>query len=588
MRLGFQQVGRLLPGVLVAAWLALAPGLARAQSTGDPQPTREQVELPRPEQGATPQGTVRVDSAGALDAAPCPLRAYTAQVTIKRLRFTGLNGDELAPEIRRLLAGVDAPGVGARPIAVVCDIRDEANSRLRRAGYVASVQIPPQAVETGELRLEVITARIVEVRVRGDAPPYRGTLTERAEQLKRLTPLNERDAERILLIAGDIPGLDVQLALRPAGTVPGEVIGELNVQYRPYSLLFNVNNMGSRQLGRETAYARAEFYGLTGAADVTYVGGSTTFDFREQRVAQIGHAMAIGNGGTGLEASFLHAWSRPDVGALDLRSEALIGSVALSVPFARTRRLATGVSLGAELIEQRTRVHSGGGDSTPLNRDKLRIAFLRAEAAFRGFNARGFEAYSIGGAIELRQGLNILDATQAGKIEDGYLPSRPNGRADAFVVQGELDAAVPIGPRFSLAGRFRGQWTNDPLLNFEEFSIGNLTIGRGYDPGANSADRAIGLRGEARARVYQTDRARLDAFAFYDSVSIWNLDPNDLENDRTLDSYGAGLRGLLTGIGLVEAIYARPRDRALLLPDARRAPDRFLLSLTVQFPAGGR
>jgi hemolysin activation/secretion protein len=126
------------------------------------------------------------------------------------------------------------------------------------------------------------------------------------------------------------------------------------------------------------------------------------------------------------------------------------------------------------------------------------------------------------------------------------------------------------------------------LLNFEEFSIGNLTIGRGYDPGANTADRAIGLRIEPRAKVLETERVRLDAFAFYDSVWIYNLDTNTAENDRRLGSYGAGFRALLPRTALLEIMYARPEDIALLVPNARRADDRLLVSLTVQFPPAGR
>ena len=80
----------------------------------------------------------------------------------------------------------------------------------------------------------------------------------------------------------------------------------------------------------------------------------------------------------------------------------------------------------------------------------------------------------------------------------------------------------------------------------------------------------------------------MEAFGFYDSVWIWNLDPNAIETDRRLGSYGGGLRGMIPGIGIVEAAYARPQHKALLIPGAERAPDRVLLSITAQFPRGGR
>ncbi|HEX8240415.1 MAG TPA: ShlB/FhaC/HecB family hemolysin secretion/activation protein [Allosphingosinicella sp.] len=563
---------------------------ARAQTQPAPGqvPSREQVELPRPKQDQR-QSRVRVDSKASVADQTCHFRGPefdSLRLNVDRLTFTGPGGAELAPEVREVLAPMAPPPASSR-LEVICGLQDRANELVSQAGYVASVVVPPQTIDSGELRFEVITARIVEVRVHGDAPPYRRTLEARVDQLKALNPLNRRDAERILLVAGDIPGLDVQLALR-RGTATGEVIGDLVIQYRPFSIFGNVNNYGSPQLGRETAFVRAEAYGLIGLQDVTYVGASTTLDFEEQRVVQIGEVIGLGDGGMTLEGSFLYAWSRPDVGILDLRSESLVGSLALSAPLRRSRRQAIDLTGGLELIEQRTRVFSGGAGA-PLNRDKLRVAFLRADAELRGFLPTGREAYSVTGSLEVRQGLGILDATRRGEISPGgFTPTRFSGDPTALVVRASLDGVAGLGAGFSLAGRARGQWANNPLLNFEEFSIGNLTIGRGYDPGANSADRAIGLRAEPRFTVHDDGETRVDLFGFYDSVWIWNLDPNAVETGRRLGSWGGGVRAVIAGLGLAEIAYARPEDRALLIPGTQRATDRLLVSLTFQFPRGGR
>ena len=570
---------------VLAATLAGTSTLGWAQQPPS-APTRPEVTPPPPER-TVPPPRVRIDDSRAMPQPACPLLDSDVVVEISQVRFTPLNGGELHPGIRDALSGIGPGTTGPQSVAVVCEIRDQANAALRRAGYVATVQIPPQTISSGELQLNVITARIVEVRIRGDAPPYRDTIAARAEQLKALDPLNERDAERILLLAGDIPGLDVQMALLPAGTNPGDVIGELNLIYRPYSVLFNANNFGSRQLGREIGYLRAELYGLTGASDVTYAGVSTTADFDEQRVVQIGHITGLGSSGVGLEGSFLYAWSRPDIGLLDLRSESLIAALAVSAPLRRSRRQDFGIVGGLELIEQRTRIFANDVGQ-PLNRDKLRVAFLRLEGEFRDYLASGEEAYVLASSLEIRKGLDIFGATETGSISpEGFTPSRFSGDATALVIRASVDGLVRVGP-FALVGQARAQWADNPLLNFEEYSIGNLTIGRGYDPGSNSADRAVGLRGELRATFWQSSSVSLDVLGFYDSVWIWNLDPNAIETDRRLGSWGLGVRALLPGRAVIEAIYARPEDVALLVPGARRAPERLLLSLTLQFPPGGR
>ncbi|WP_131819274.1 ShlB/FhaC/HecB family hemolysin secretion/activation protein [Sphingomonas jatrophae] len=567
--------------------MAPPPGLGAVQAT----PTPQQLDLPKPDP-ATAAPRIRVEADAAVPTAPCPLANYDIQVQIRSIDFVGPSvlseGGQpsptpLAPEIRTLLADIaSATPPGSQPVKIVCDIRDKAAARLRAAGYVASVQIPPQRIEDGALRLEVVTAKIVEVRVRGDAGPYRDVLAARIEQLKALTPLNERDAERVLLLAGDIPGLDVQLALRPANAQPGEVIGELTVVYKRFSLLANVQNYGSRQLGRETGYVRGELYGLTGAADVTYVGASSTFDFQEQIVAQAGHIMGLGSSGTTLAGSFTYAWSRPDVGELDLRSQSLIGGIELRMPITRSVNNNASMSGGFELIEQRTRVHANGS-SSPLNRDKLRVAFLRMEASAGERRPDGADKWFLRGEVEVRQGLNVLKASRRAETKGGYTPSRFEGDPQASVVRGELDGIVGLGPIFSLYAGARAQYSSGPLLNFEEYSLGNLTFGRGYDPGANSADRAVAVRIEPRAKIFQSSEVRTDLFGFYDLVYIRNLDSNAIENRRTLDSFGGGLRIGWANRLLAEITYARPRDKALLIPGAKRAPDRLLLSITGQF-----
>lgn len=560
-----------------AAWAQPVPGPPSRPEITQPVPRERPPRAPRVERPRFQPGS-------------CPLAAADITVQLDRVEFVGTGGRDLDPGVRAALAGIGPAASGAHTMQQLCELRDRAEAAVQSAGYIATAVIRPQRIETGSLRIEIVTSRIVEIRFNGDAPPYREMIAARVEQLKALDPLNERDAERILLLAGDVPGLDVRMSLQPAGTVPGEVIGVITLDYRPYSILANVSNLGSRQLGREAVYVRGEAYGLTGLGDVTYVGASSTLDFDEQRVAQIGHLTGLGGNGMTLEGSFLYAWSRPDIGTLDLRSQSYIASLVLTAPLRRTRRSAIALSGGFELIEQRTRVRPlGGGASFALNRDRLRVAFAQVEGEFRGYADSGAPIWSLLASLEIRQGLDILGATETGSISpSGYTPSRFSGDASALVVRGDIEGEAQIGPIFSLAGRASGQWTNDPLLNFEEFSIGNLTIGRGYDPGANSADRAIGLRGEVRARIPNRTSVRVDLFAFYDSVWIWNLDPFAVETDRRLGSWGGGVRALLPGRALLEVAYARPEDPSLLLPGARRAPDRLLVSLTFQFPPGGR
>jgi len=568
----------------VAAQTAPVPVPPQPQLPANPTP-REVVTPPTPDTTTTAP-SVSVDARGAIEQPDCPFADSAIRLNLSGVRFLRPDGSALQPQIWQALAGLDVP-TGDQSIRVVCELRDRANEALRRRGWIASVQIPPQSIDTGTLELRVVTARITEVRVRGNPGPYRGVLEQRIAELRALDPLNERDAERALLLAGDVPGLDVQLSLRPAGTQPGDVVGDLNISYRPFAVLGNTQNYNSRALGRESGYLRGELYGLTGLSDITYVGLSSTADFKEQRIAQVGHIFATNNSDTTLGTRFTYAWSRPDLGQLELKTDTLITGFDLVHPIVRSINTNLRAGFGFDYVDQTTDVAAGSG-YVRLNEDRLRVAFLRFSGDVLRRRADGTPLFLIRGGIELRKGLDILNSTPVRDFTvGGPLPSRVEGNSRATVVRGDLEWQVGLGRIFSIAGQARGQWADEPLLNYEEFSMGNLTIGRGYDPGSNSGDKAVGLRGEVRANVPVSDRVGTELFGFTDTVWLTNLDRASTEVDREIRSYGGGMRITFPNRLLLEATYARPRDRALRI-DAKPPTERFLLSLTAQFRAKAR
>ncbi len=107
--------------------------------------------------------------------------------------------------------------------------------------------------------------------------------------------------------------------------------------------------------------------------------------------------------------------------------------------------------------------------------------------------------------LELRQGLHGLGATgDCGPAGSNCLgpgdvpPSRLDGRSDATVIRYTGYGEFRPVPKLTLALGARGQYAWKPLLSFEEFSAGNYTVGRGYDPGALLGDMGFGTQAEIR------------------------------------------------------------------------------------------
>ena len=160
---------RLAMATAIASSAVAAAGLpvpAFGQAT-PPQtlgvPTREELEnINRPRIEEAP----RLDIAGGIERAPCPLADPQYQdipVTIGHVTFNNLKG--ASPEE---LEAAWKPFAGQpQSVAVICEIRDAAATILRNKGYLAAVQVPTQKIENGEVRLEVLYARISAIRARG-------------------------------------------------------------------------------------------------------------------------------------------------------------------------------------------------------------------------------------------------------------------------------------------------------------------------------------------------------------------------------------------------------------------------------------
>jgi hemolysin activation/secretion protein len=580
----------MLGGLSVGVALIITPANAQS-STG--APTREEINrapaLPAPSNDGQ-----RVTVQGGVERAPCPLaddQFKDIKVTLQSVDFANLKGvapDGLRPAYARWIGQ-------SIPLSTVCDIRDEAATILRKSGYLAAVQVPPQRIENGVIKFDVLMAKLVGFQVRGDASKAEGLISGYLNAIKNQPVFNIIDAERYLLLARDIPGYDVRLTLRPAGTVPGEVIGEVQVIRTPVEIQTNIQNYGSNDVGRFGGLVQAKFNGLFGAGDRTTIGGFTTADFDEQQVLQIGEEVRVGREGLTLMGDFTYAWTHPSLGAgINLRSRTLVASLSARYPLIRRQSKSLYASGGLELINQN--VTFGG---TLITTDKLRILFAKLDfdasdpdsvASPEGYSAAE-PKWRLGGSIELRKGLDILGASQDCGVNfvrcSTVSLSRIEGKPTAFVARASGYAEyrpVPI-LAFSIAPRL--QYSSSALLSYEEFSAGNFTVGRGYDPGTIIGDSGVGVTSEVKlgSLVPQgANKIAIQGYGFVDTAWVWNRDtPSIPLNPENLISVGGGLRFAYGDRARLDLGIAAPLVKAgqqTALGDVR-----FLMNLTVKlFP----
>lgn len=523
----------------------------------------------------------RLEIAGGVERSPCPLadpQYKDITVSIAEARFNNLKG--VAPID---LEPAWKPFAGTpQPVAMLCEIRDAAATILRNRGYLAAVQVPTQRIENGIVQFEVLYARVTAIRARGQTA---GAEQKLQDYLGRLTDdevFNRFEAERYLLLARDLPGYNVQLTLRPAGDTPGDLVGEVTVLRRPYTVEATVQNYAGSATGPWGGQLRASLFGLTGLGDATTLSIYATSDLDEQVIAQAAHEFRPGSEGLTLGGQVTYAWTRPDLGAATtpnavLKAETLFASVYGDYPLRRTQGSSVWLGAGFDFIDQDAEL------IVPLSRDRLRVLWSRLR--FDGVDlARALPRWRSNGEVELRQGLDVFGAA------DGCLvsactsavtsPSRPDGRATATVLRARLSGEVALGERLALAFEPRAQYAFRPVLAFEEFTTGNYTVGRGYDPGVLTGDSGVGLRAELRGPRFPlggSGTIAIQPYGFGDAARVWT---RGLDESPRLYSAGGGLRGMVANRVSFDATVAVPLKDAGLLD--RRGDVRFLLTLTTR------
>ncbi|MFP5329701.1 MAG: ShlB/FhaC/HecB family hemolysin secretion/activation protein [Alphaproteobacteria bacterium] len=581
--------GRRLRTLLLSSLLVSASAQAVAQTSVRPlPPTREEVTRPEPRPPI--EARPRLEIEGGIERAPCALdnpEFKDIRFTVRGAQFEGLEGLS-ETDLQSSYASL----VGTeQPIAVVCEIRDRAATILRDAGYIAAVEVPEQRIADGVVRFRVLMARLTQVRVRGDAAGAEKIIAGYLNELTKQPVFNRFQAERYLLLASDLPGYTVRLTLRPAGTKPGDVVGDVTVQRIPGYADVNIQNAGSKELGRWGGLARAQLYGLTGFADRTTLAAFTTSDLKEQQTVQLGHDFRLGSEGLGIGGLFTYAWAHPSIpGDDDVRAETMLATIQADYPLIRSLARNLRGSIGLDIVNQDVEL-----DSIELTRDRLRVAFARLgfEAVSTQFS-RGRSLvepeWRFASALELRKGLGILGATEscgptgADCLAPGEVPpSRLEGRSTAAVVRALLYGEYRPVPKVTLALGARAQYAWKPLLSFEEFSAGNYTVGRGYDPGVLLGDRGWGTQVEIRVGSTvpaSAKRAAIQGYAFWDHAKVTTLDRLFiLDQADKLDSVGGGVRVTYDRF-ILDAAAAIPLTKVGLFD---KKPDpRLLISLTTR------
>lgn len=556
-------------------------------------PPRNQ--LVPPEQRRDDRGvTLTID--GGFERTPCVLdREEYADIrlTLSGVEFGGL---DRVPELS-LDAAYDGYLNQELPLAVLCDIRARANSILRSQGYLATVEIPEQNLSDGVADFGVVFGRLTGLRVRGEAGPSEGVVAAYLEKLTDQPVFNTNDAERFLLLADDLPGVNVRLSLRPAaGGAPGDLTGEIAVIRQRGGIDVNVQNFGSRAIGRFGGLFRVELNDLTGMGDRTSVALYSTLDFVEQQTVQLAHDFAVGGDGLRLGGQLTYSETSPDLNlpGVELQSETVLATVQAAYPIERSRRSSIFASVGFDVVDQNVDFNQ-----VQLTRDRVRTLFARISGDWTDERSvQRLDGYSpfepklrARYGFEFRQGFDVFSASPDCRSNPvacfagtAVPPSRVEADPTPFLIRYDGGVEFRPDPLLTFSLEASAQVTSDPLPAFEEYAAGSFSIGRGYDPGAVLGDNGVGVSLEVRYGTLapaDPESMAVQPYVFTDFASTWDEDPSQKAlNPNRLWSAGGGIRAAWGSKMQADAFIAVP----LVTPDLapRRGDVRFMVSLTAR------
>lgn len=577
--------------------LPAGPALSQQQPAQQTIPPNRTELVPPSLRQQERQTTLTID--GGFERAPCALdRAEYADIrlTLKGAEFGGL---EKVPGLS--LDDAFRSYVGRElPLSVLCDVRAAANGILRSQGYLATVEIPEQNLADGIADFRVVFGRLASVRVRGEAGPSEALVARYLQKLTGQEVFNTNEAERYLLLADDLPGMNVRLSLRPkADGEPGELTGEIAVIRQRGAVLANIQNLGSSAIGPFGGTLQGEVYDITGLGDRTFITAFTTLDFAEQQTVRIGHDFAVGGEGMRFGGSLTYSTTNPgnSVAGFDITSQSVIGSLFASFPVRRTRQSSVFVDAGLDIVDQSVDLNDFS-----LTKDRVRTLFARisGEQTDRASVQRldGYTPFEpklrIRYGAEVRQGIGILSTIPdcrpdllACAAGGAVPPSRIEADPTPFLLRYDFGAEYRPTPLLTFALEAQAQVSNDPLPAFEEFAAGSFSIGRGYDPGAVLGDSGVASAFEVRYGSLapdDVDAVAVQPYVFTDVAFAWNEDPSRrAQNPDRLWSAGGGVRaawGARLQGDLMIAVPLETPDLAL-----RRGDVRVMFSLTARlFP----
>lgn len=456
-----------------------------------------------------------------------------AQTTTFRVKHIEAEGNTRlsAAELQRVLGGYENRDL---TLADLQKAAEALQADYRKRGYfVATVVVPQQDVTSGgTARLQVFEGKIGDIHVEGNKHYSTALIQSYLETVKRLGVLSSQTFQRALLLLDDLPDMAVKSVL-----TPGKTVGTTDVTLKVEDAdklhgSLSYDNFGNNQVGQNHAIFGLWKGNLTGTGDVLSFQSVNAFPTNNNMpFIQANFTTPTDSDGTRVGASYSNGdfTTNPQGQLVDIRGTASILTVLASHALRRSLNDTSDVTVSYSTKSLQNQI-LGSNNS----HDEVREIAAGFNATWQSSDARNFLAVGL---------TNGLGGLFGGSTASNPHPSRA-GANDSFT-RANLDLAriQKLGPLYLM---LRGslQWTPDPLVVAEQFSLGGADSVRGYPQSEFLGDSGYTISAELRLPVDKAERYQLAAFV--DHGEIWQTNPVFGERgSQYLTGAGVGARANL-------------------------------------------
>ncbi|MGE0482660.1 MAG: ShlB/FhaC/HecB family hemolysin secretion/activation protein [Gammaproteobacteria bacterium] len=418
--------------------------------------------------------------------------------------------------------------------------RDALRSALRQAGHgFLDVVVPPQTLDGGVVRLDVVGVELDVADVRGNRHFSTDSVHRSLPALVPGAAPQVRALSRDLAVANQHPAKKLKLNFRPSETRADAVDALVDVtDKRPWALFAGLNNIGNKSTGYTRLAVGGQYSDVTGHDDV-FTGSFTTSPDNADDVQQYGAFYQ-------LPLYALHGW----LTAFYVKSDVDVGNVQDAFDISGAGDF-VGLSFRYELVGVGRYHHSftagvqdrlfdtatnSAFDGTPFlpttYKVRSRPLSLRYDGGYN-WAATSFDFY-----VDLTQNLSFGGHNRQVDYDKARLRSDPGWkvlRIGALVTQ-----RLPRG--FLGVGKMTGQYATEPLLPGEQIGFGGDRSVRGFEQRTIAGDKGV----QFNLEVWTPPVERLYGvrfLGFFDAAhKVTELPTVGQRPNDTISSIGIGAR----------------------------------------------